>query len=48
LQNAPFDPIFVPAPWNERPIPLGSGLNFNLKNTQFISVVKIFIVIERE
>jgi hypothetical protein len=36
LQNTPFCPISTPAPWNAEPIPLGSGSNFNPRNTQCI------------
>jgi hypothetical protein len=57
MQNAPFCPISTPAPWNAEPIPLGSGLNFNPRNTQCIpacpvgpadrtGVVKIFLFLE--
>jgi len=36
LQNAPFCSISAPAPWNAKPIPLGSGSNFNPRNTKCI------------
>jgi hypothetical protein len=57
LQNTPFCPISVLALWNAKSIPLGSGSNFNLQNTQcmdacpdgfFIGVVKIFAFLEIE
>jgi hypothetical protein len=36
LKNAPFCSISAPAPLNAQPIPLGSGSNFNPRNTQCI------------
>jgi len=36
LKNFPFCPISAPAPWNAKPIPLGSDSNFNPRNTQFM------------
>jgi hypothetical protein len=48
LQNASFCPISALAPWNTEPIPLGSGSNFNPRNTQCITVVKIIAFLELE
>ena len=46
LQDAPFCSISAPAPWNAQPIPLGSGSDFNPRNTQCMSVVKIVAFLE--
>jgi hypothetical protein len=42
LKNALFCPIFAPAPWNAESIPMGSGANFNPRNTQCISACPVF------
>jgi hypothetical protein len=57
LQNATFCPIPAHAPWNAKPIPLGSDEDFNsppnfeeliLKIPKRIPAVKIFVFLELE
>jgi hypothetical protein len=48
FQNAHFCTISAPAPWNAKPIPLGLCSNFNPRNIQYITAVKIFAFLDLE
>jgi len=46
LKNTTFCLISALALWNAKPIPLGLGSNFNPRNIQYITAVKIFARLE--